>query len=312
MPVARDGPAGVEDTGGPKEWFEALPILTKYWFGATAVCTLAGNLGMFHPGKLLWNWEAIIHGFELWRIVTCFCYAGAFYFRTLMLIVTQVMFSQRFESAGPFNTGAGGGTADYAFMLLFGALFMLLTKPLANMYWPIGSYYQENLTMFVVYVWSKKFPNVNMSFWGVPIQGFWMPWVYWAFAVFTAAPWRSMVHGYMCGHIFYFLVDVVPNAYGKDILFTPQFLIDQFGIGHYVGAATPRAPDNRPNAVHRPHQWGTGGQSLGGSGPTGRAASAARSTGTTSGSSSRGAAAPPAPRQGGGYTWGGGGQKLGS
>ena len=36
------------------------------------------------------------------------------------------------------------------------------------------------------------------------------------------------------GHLYYFLAHVYPTVYGKDILHTPQFLLDWFGLGIYV------------------------------------------------------------------------------
>jgi Derlin-2/3 len=81
-----------------------------------------------------------------------------------------------------------------------------------------------------------------------------------------------MLHGMIIGHIYYFLVDVIPAVYGKDFLQTPRFMIDYFGVGHYQPAAAP-APRPGANAAGAAggggggrgggHQWGVGGQRLG-------------------------------------------------
>jgi hypothetical protein len=36
MPVGQPV-RGVGDANGPQQWFESLPLVTKYWFGATIV-----------------------------------------------------------------------------------------------------------------------------------------------------------------------------------------------------------------------------------------------------------------------------------
>lgn len=90
--------------------------------------------------------------------------------------------------------------------------------------------------------------------------------------------YSDLLHGIAIGHLYYFLVDVVPIVYGKDLLHTPQFLIDKLGIGAYAAPAAPatgggggaawQAPGraNAPADPARPargHNWGQGGSRLG-------------------------------------------------
>jgi Derlin-2/3 len=216
------------------------------------------------------NFNAIKDGFQVWRILTCFCYAGAFELNTLISMYLQVQFSKQYEKGGPFNTGAGGGTADYAFALLFAMVTMLTTAPIVRKYlMPLSTIYSKNLVFFVLYIWSKKNPTAQANIWGIPICAIYMPFAYLALSMFMGSPIHYMIHGIAIGHIYYFLVDVIPTVYGKDILHTPQFLIDFFGVGEYVQAqplyaAAPRgaANPNEPRAGGG-HNWGVGGRVLG-------------------------------------------------
>jgi Derlin-2/3 len=70
----------------PADWFKSLPIVTQYWFGATVLVTLAGNFDLISPIQFMWSWEQIRTKFELWRIVSSFCYAGPFSFDTLITV----------------------------------------------------------------------------------------------------------------------------------------------------------------------------------------------------------------------------------
>jgi Derlin-2/3 len=79
----------------------------------------------------------------------------------------------------------------------------------------------------------------NANIWGIPIKAIYLPFAYVIISVFVGSPYIYIIHGIIIGHIYYFLVDVVPHVYGKDVLTTPQFLIDQLGVGIYTPPAPP-------------------------------------------------------------------------
>ena len=227
-----------------------------------------------------------------------------------MLIYMLVNFSKQYESSGPYNTGAGGGTADYAFMLIIGFLLILVGKPITDVVWPTGVFFTRNLVSFVFYIWSKRHPDANGNVWGIPVKGAMLPFAYLAFDIFIGYPYRATVHGYAMGHLYYFMVEVVPTVYGKDILVTPEFLIDRFGVGEYRPAAAPNAPVG--DAPPRAHTWGAAGNRLGGQAPPPAAADAARGGGIRGNVAGIGQEAPRAAAPAtGGHTWGTGGRRLG-
>lgn len=88
-----------------QQWFKSLPIITRYWFGATMVVTLSVNFNIISAYQILFSWAAIKSKFELWRLLTPFCYVGPFDFSTLIGAYMLVQFSKQYESGGPFNTG---------------------------------------------------------------------------------------------------------------------------------------------------------------------------------------------------------------
>jgi Derlin-2/3 len=269
----------VGDAAGPDQWFKALPIVTQYWFGATMVITLGGNFGIVSPMQLMFSWPAIKNNFELWRILTPFCYAGAFSFNTLITCFMLVSMSKQYEKGGPYNTGAGGGTADYVFAMMFAAVTILITYPLVMWYTVMSPIFCKNMVFFVLYVWSKRHPTSQASIWGVPVPAMYLPFAYLALTVFMGNPYMDLIHGCAVGHLYYFLAEVVPRLHGKDILVTPQFLIDQLGVGEYQPEAAARNPEDNPRG------WG---------GPAGAQQQQ-----------------QPAAVNRGGYNWGGGGRPLG-
>ncbi|KAL3768272.1 hypothetical protein ACHAWO_012382 [Cyclotella atomus] len=279
MPAANVQQLG--DTGGPQAWFQSLPLVTRYWFGAALLTTCGANFGFFSPMKLIYIWDNIWENFEIWRFVTPFLFVGKFDFNTLFALYMLCSFSQRYETE-PYNTGAGGGTADYIFALMFGIAATFVTYPLMGMLMPAMPIFAKTLTFFVIYVWSKRHPTAPASIWGVEMKAIHLPFAYLVLTVLMGNPYSDILHGIAIGHLFYFLVDVVPVVYQKDVLHTPQFLIDRLGVGAYVppveapgargGAAQGNnvwRPPGRANAPADParptrgHDWGGGGQRLG-------------------------------------------------
>lgn len=115
MPVPRNvqNVGDINNPPGPEAWFKSLPIITRYWFGATFATTLAVNFKIISVGQVFYDWSLVMNKLELWRVLSSFLYIGSFEFNTLIALMLLVQFSQRYEQMGPINTGAGGGTADY-------------------------------------------------------------------------------------------------------------------------------------------------------------------------------------------------------
>jgi hypothetical protein len=143
-----------------------------------------------------------------------------------------VQYSKLYEGGTVYNTGGGGGTADYLFCLFFGVGCMLLTYPL--LIGVIAPVFTRNLTFYVLYLWCKMNPTAPSNIMAVPIKGQYLPFGYIAINLLMGNPYMDLIHGLVIAHLYYFCVDIVPALYGKDILHTPQFLIDYFGVGAYV------------------------------------------------------------------------------
>lgn len=99
-----------------------------------------------------------------------------------------------------------------------------------------------------------------------------------------------LIHGYLVGHLYYFLAYVVPQGHEKDVLATPQFLVDHLGVGEHP----PPHVRVAPTPAHLRQQLSTQQWHQGG----GRVAVP-------------GGAAAGGRGRSGGYNWGGGGRTLG-
>ena len=274
---------GLDDTGGPQSWYDSLPFVTKNWLTAVVVTTVSCNVGVLPIMKMIYNFEAIKDNFEIWRLFTPFLWIGGFDkgsgFNTVISMFLLYQYSKQYEGGTGYNTGGGGGTADYVFMLLFGMTMILVT----NFIYPIGIVFAKTLVYYVLYIWSKRNPTAPANIWGVPVPGMYLPFAILGLNFCLGNPYVEYVHGYVVGHFYFFMVDVVPKVYGKSYLQTPLFLLTKFGVGEYVAPAPRNGMDAFGNNVRRPgfagpgrvnppndpaagsggHSWGSGGQRLG-------------------------------------------------
>jgi len=69
MPMARVGQAGMDDVGGIQDWYDSIPIITRFWFTGALAATALGNFGVVSVTRLVWDFNAVKNQFEIWRIV---------------------------------------------------------------------------------------------------------------------------------------------------------------------------------------------------------------------------------------------------
>jgi Derlin-2/3 len=112
-------------------------------------------------------------------------------------------------------------SADFLYMLLFGAGILCIIGPYVKLY-----FLSSALTFMMVYVWARRNPYVRMSFLG--LFNFNAPYLPWVLLVFSlclnnALPIVDLL-GIVVGHFYYFLEDIYPRITGQRLLYTPKFL----------------------------------------------------------------------------------------
>jgi len=229
------------------EWWNAVPIATRYLFASAGGLTMAANFKLVSVMKLLWFPQLVYQSFEIWRLVTPFLFMGGLGFAMLINLVFLLRYSQQLEQ-GRF----AGRLADYIFMLAFGAILLLVAATLLGA--PLMA---DGLIMLLVYVWARTNPNVDMSFlFGIRFKSAYFPWVLIGFKfLMGGSPFMDLA-GALIGHIYIYLKDIYPQVSGKHYLNTPQFLINLLppgtGMNQFGGAAQPHVQ------MPQRHPWGAG------------------------------------------------------
>jgi len=228
-----------------EQWWKELPIVTKYLFALSFGLTLAANFSLINPMLLVLNFTLVFKHFEIWRLLTCFFFHGKLGFPFLIHMMFLVRYGQSLE-----QTTFSGRTADFVFCLLFGSGVLLVAGWLLQL--PILA---MSLIMMIIYIWSRKNPNINMSFmFGIQFLSFYFPWVLVAFNFLMGGMPIAEIVGIVVGHVYYFLEDIYPLTSGRRLLKTPQIFYQWFPpAGPAVGAAPFGGAPRQAG-----HAWGAG------------------------------------------------------
>ena len=235
----------------PAAWFASLPIVTKTLCVSTLMCSGLVTFGWVNPMQIIFHVPSITHRLELWRLLTPYLFAGKFSFSFLMHLMALYENCMRYERM-PFNTGGGGTSADYVWML---CLSMVVFPILAHV---VGMViFSESLLFMIMYVWSRREPEGALNIFGFKFQALYLPWIYLAIRLLMGNPIMSPLYGIAIGHLYYFLADVLPLSHNIDLIHTPAFMVRL--VDSVTGVTRPSGPNlNGGPPTRMGHNWGQG------------------------------------------------------
>ncbi|KAK1787568.1 hypothetical protein P4O66_016056, partial [Electrophorus voltai] len=194
-----------------------IPVVTRTYTTACVLTTAACQLELITPFQLYFNPDLILKHYQVWRLVTNFLFFGPVGFNFLFNMIFLYRYCRMLEE-GSFR----GRTADFVFMFLFGGLLMTIFGMFVSLVF-LG----QAFTIMLVYVWSRRNPNVRMNFFGLlNFQAPFLPWVLMGFSLLLGNSIIVDLLGIAVGHVYFFLEDVFPNQPGGGRwLRTPSFLL---------------------------------------------------------------------------------------
>ena len=140
------------------DWFNSLPIFTRYWLLLTGCLSLIGRFGLVNPYTLVLTYDPFVHNFEIWRAITSvFFYplspATGFHFMINCYFLYN--YSLRLER-GEYD----GRPADYFFMLLFNWICCVIAGLIGD--FPL---LMDPMVLSVLYIWCQLNKDVIVNFW---------------------------------------------------------------------------------------------------------------------------------------------------
>ena len=184
------------------ETWQKIPAITRAIFLFSMSLSLAVSLEIVSPLKLYFNWKLITRDHEYWRIFTSLFYKGELSPHMVFDFYICFRYSYMLETDSFRNK-----PADFIWFICFGCINFLIWA------YALGI---QNLsrcvsTMFL-YIWSRKYPNMQMSFFRVfEFRSCFVPLVMMTMILLTGHDPTLDLLGNITGHIYFFLEDVVPR-----------------------------------------------------------------------------------------------------
>jgi Derlin-2/3 len=202
--------------------YKEIPIISRVYLTGSFLVSAACALQYIHPLNIYFNLKLIMAG-QVWRLVSNFFFFGEFSLDFVFHMYFLVRYCRLLEE-GSFR----GRTADFLYMLILGAISLLLMAPFMG---KAGYFLGSSLSFVMIYVWGRRNEHVRMNFLGLlPFTAPYLPWVLLAFSLVVGNSAMSDVMGIVVGHVYYFLEDVLPKVAEirrwswRRVLVTPSLL----------------------------------------------------------------------------------------
>ncbi|MQM07209.1 hypothetical protein Taro_040043 [Colocasia esculenta] len=216
-----------------QRWYNSLPPVSKAFGTLCLLTTVACQLKLVQFFHLALLYEEVFLRFQIWRLITNFFCLGPFSVNFGIRLLMIARYGVQLEK-GPFD----GRTADFLWMMMFGALSLLALSAIPLLRFP---FLGISLVFMLLYVWSREFPNAQVNLYGlVALKAFYLPWAMLALDVIFGSPLMPDLLGIFAGHIYYFLTVLHPLSSGQNILKTPGWvhrLVARWGVNARVNRA---------------------------------------------------------------------------
>jgi Derlin-2/3 len=254
-------PAQVGGGDSVSDWYKEIPLVTKLLFTSTVAATVLVSTGMCDQGLFYFASHLILRKFHIWRLFTPFIFSFPFSIDFAMHTYLLYDNCRRYE-LNPFNTGGGGNSSDFLFMVLLGMAAMCVAAYFFNL-----SLMSNPLLYMIMYVWSRREPETIVSLFTFKYKALYSPWVSLLIYIVMGYSVTLPLIGIAVGHIYFFFISVLPDSHGIDLIRTPEFCEQAVrlytGNSAAVSSRVSAAPAAAATGAQFPnlgagHQWGRG------------------------------------------------------
>ncbi|CAL9094073.1 unnamed protein product [Musa acuminata var. zebrina] len=201
----------------PAEFYNSLPPVSKAYGTLCFLTTAAFQLNLFDLRTVALLYQPVFTQFQVWRLFTNFFFLGKFSINFGIRLLMIARYGVQLEK-GPFDKR----TADFLWMMLFGAFFLLVLSAIPFFWSP---FLGASMVFMLLYLWSREFPTTQINIYGlVTLKAFYLPWAMLMLDTIFGSPIMPSLLGIVAGHLYYFLTVLHPLATGRNLLRTPTWI----------------------------------------------------------------------------------------
>ncbi|KAI5251813.1 putative membrane protein [Aureobasidium subglaciale] len=228
-----------------EQWFFEMPVCTRWWTTATVVTGLLVQCHILTPFQLFYSFRAVFVRSQYWRLFTTFIYFGPLSLNLLFHIFFIQRYARMLEESAVSQ-------AHFTWMLAYAATTLLCLAPVVSVVF-LGSILSSTL----VYIWSRRHPDVQLSFLGLFIfRAPFLPWVMIALSVVMHGQWpKDELCGVAVGHGELFLHFLFFFFYFVFFLLLEKIHADVVGIVWYFFNDIYPANHNGSRPLDPPMWW---------------------------------------------------------
>ncbi|KAJ8476681.1 hypothetical protein OPV22_020408 [Ensete ventricosum] len=201
----------------PAEFYNSLPPVSKAYGTLCLLTTALFQLNLFDLGIIALLYQPVFTQVQVWRLFTNFFFLGKFSINFGIRLLMIARYGVQLEK-GPFDKR----TADFLWMMLFGAFFLLVLSAIPFFWSP---FLGTSMVFMLLYLWSREFPTAQINIYGlVTLKAFYLPWAMLMLDIIFGSPIMPSLLGIVAGHLYYFLTVLHPLASGRNLLKTPAWV----------------------------------------------------------------------------------------
>ncbi|ODV83116.1 hypothetical protein CANARDRAFT_9841 [[Candida] arabinofermentans NRRL YB-2248] len=197
-----------------QEWIMDVPPVTRYYAIGIVTVSALQFTGYVSKTDCYYSYDKVFNNFEIWRLITSFFYLDNLSWRLCLKLYDLLNHSKSLELSY-FKT------IDYIWMLFLLCLTLIISASYFNDGFILGEY----LNSMLLYIWSRKNPNLEMRLYIITIKSRYLPFLELVFqgsfftSVFNSNDiWRKIIQnhsimGILLGHLFVFLEDMYPKLH---------------------------------------------------------------------------------------------------
>lgn len=202
----------------PLQWLQTMPPVTKSYILLSSALSIAEYTGLFKSSDITIESDSLINTNIIWKIPLNLLYNGSISLDFFTKLYFFTRYSNWLETS--FNS-------SYSYIWMTTILISLIyfyCLSIVNLFM-----WGPTLKTALLYIWTKRNPNVEVLLFVLIIKSVWVPWVSLLLDISLSRRnnnykfWLINLSGILIGHLYWFINDQLPLLFKSKSIFRPYW-----------------------------------------------------------------------------------------